>query len=166
MAYGAAPGRGALYRLDPDGTVQQVHSGITISNGIGWAPDGSRAYYVDSGTGRVVVCSPDLTERRPFVKVPETTGTPDGLTVDAEGGVWVALWGGSAVHRYSPDGELDQVVSLPVAQVSSCAFGGADLATLYITTSGEGLSDPEPGAGALFAVQTSTTGQPTLTFAG
>jgi sugar lactone lactonase YvrE len=166
MAYGAAPGRGALYRLDPDGTVHPVHSGITISNGIGWSPDGSRAYYVDSGTGRVDVCSPDLVERRPFVTVPETTGTPDGLTVDADGGVWVALWGGSAVHRYSPDGELDQVVSLPVAQVSSCAFGGEDLDTLFITTSREGLSDPEPAAGALFAVQPGTKGLPTLTFAG
>jgi sugar lactone lactonase YvrE len=166
MAYGAAPGRGALYRLDPDGSVHHVHSGITISNGIGWSPDGGCAYYIDSGTGRVDVCSPDLAERRPFVKVPETTGTPDGLTVDADGGVWVALWGGSAVHRYSPDGELDQVVSLPVAQVSSCAFGGDDLDTLYITTSTEGLSDPEPGAGALFAVQTGTKGLPTLTFAG
>jgi sugar lactone lactonase YvrE len=146
--------------------VQPVHSGITVSNGLGWAPDGSCAYYIDSATQRVDVCSPDLVERRAFVTVPEATGTPDGLTVDADGGVWVALWGGSAVHRYSPDGELDQVVSLPVAQVSSCAFGGDDLRTLFITTSAEGLEDPEPAAGALFAVRPGSTGQPTLTFAG
>ena len=166
MAYGAAPGRGALYRLDPDRSVHVVHTGVTISNGLGWAPDGSRAYYVDSGTQRIDVCSADLTERRPFVQIAETTGTPDGLTVDAEGGVWVALWGGSAVHRYSPDGELDQVIRLPVAQVSSCVFGGEDLATLFITTSAEGLSDPEPAAGSLFAVTPGVKGQPTLPFAG
>jgi sugar lactone lactonase YvrE len=146
--------------------VHLVHDGLTISNGIGWAPDGSTAYYVDSGTQRIDVCTADLSERRAFVTIAESTGTPDGLTVDAEGGVWVAIWGGSAVHRYSPDGELDQVVTLPVAQVSSCAFGGDDLGTLYITTSAEGLSDPEPGAGALFAVRPGTTGQPTLPFAG
>jgi len=80
--------------------------------------------------------------------------------------VWVALWGGSAVHRYTPDGDLDQVVTLPVSQVSSCAFGGDDLATLFITTSAEGLTDPEPEAGALFAVTTATRGLPTLPFAG
>jgi sugar lactone lactonase YvrE len=166
MAYDAAAGRGALYRLDPDRSVHLVHSDITISNGLAWAPDGSRAFYVDSGTQRVDVCSADLTQRRPFVHVPATAGTPDGLTVDADGGVWVALWGGSAVHRYSPAGELDQVVRLPVAQVSSCAFGGDDLATLYITTSAEGLPDPEPAAGALFTVKPGVTGQPTLPFGG
>lgn len=166
MAYDAAAGRGALYRLDPDRSVHLVHSDITISNGLGWSPDGSRAYYVDSGTQRIDVCSPDLAQRTPFVSIPESTGTPDGLTVDAEGGVWVALWGGSAVHRYSPDGELDQVVRLPAAQVSSCAFGGEDLATLFITTSAEGLADPEPAAGALFAVTPGVTGLPTSTFAG
>jgi sugar lactone lactonase YvrE len=166
MAYGAAPGRGALYRLDPDHSVHVVHTDITISNGLGWSPDGTRAYYVDSGTQRVDVCSPDLAERRRFVEIPESIGTPDGLTVDAEGGVWVALWGGSAVHRYSPAGELDQVVQLPVAQVSSCAFGGEDLATLFVTTSAEGLNEPEPGAGALFTVTPGVTGLPTLAFAG
>jgi sugar lactone lactonase YvrE len=166
MAYGAAPGRGALYRLDPDRSVHVVHTQVTISNGLGWAPDGSRAYYVDSATQRIDVCSPDLSERRPFVTVPESAGTPDGLTVDAEGGVWVALWGGSAVHRYTEGGELDQVVTLPVAQVSSCAFGGDDLRTLFVTTSAEGLSDPEPQAGALFTVTPGVTGLPTLRFAG
>jgi sugar lactone lactonase YvrE len=166
MAYGAAPGRGALYRLDADRSVHVVHTDLTISNGIGWAPDGSRAYYVDSGTHRIDVCSPDLVQRSTFVTIPEDVGTPDGLTVDADGGVWVALWGGSAVYRYTPDGELDRVVSLPVAQVSSCAFGGDGLRTLFITTSAEGLTDPEPAAGALFAIEPGTTGLPSLTFAG
>lgn len=166
MAYGAAPGRGALYRMDPDRSVHLVHSGVTISNGMGWTSDGTTAYYVDSPTQRIDVCSPDLAERSTFVSIDEETGIPDGLTVDAEGGVWVALWGGSAVHRYSPSGTLDAVVSLPAAQVSSCAFGGDDLETLFITTSAEGLADPEPEAGALFAVRPGVRGLPTLTFGG
>ena len=166
MAYGAAPGRGSLYRLDPDLTVHLVHGGVTISNGIGWAPDGTKAYYIDSPTQRIDVCSPDLSHREQFVSIPTEAGTPDGLTVDSDGGVWVALWGGAAVHRYSPSGELDAVITLPVAQVSSCAFGGDDLDTLFITTSAENLSDPEPEAGALFAVQAGVRGLPTLVFKG
>jgi sugar lactone lactonase YvrE len=166
MAYDAATGRGSLYRLDPDLSTHRVHSGITISNGIDWAPDGACAYYVDSATQRIDICSPDLAERRPFVQISEPTGTPDGLTVDAEDGVWVALWGGFAVHRYSPDGELDQVIALPVAQVSSCAFGGADLSTLFITTSAEGLGVPEPAAGSLFAIEPGVQGHALHTFSG
>ena len=166
MAYSAAPGRGSLYRLDPDLTVHLVHSGVTISNGLGWAPDGTTAYYIDSPTQGIDLCSPDLSERQPFVKIAAETGTPDGLTVDSEGGVWVALWGGFAVHRYSPSGELDAVITLPAAQVTSCAFGGDDLGTLFITTSAEGLADPEPEAGALFAAQPGVRGLPTLTFGG
>ena len=86
---------------------------VTVSNGLCWSPDGSRAYYVDSGTGRIDVltvdlAAPSVTDRDPFVDV--EGGTPDGLTVDAEGGVWLALWGGSAVHRYTVDGVLDTVV--------------------------------------------------------
>jgi sugar lactone lactonase YvrE len=166
MAYGAAPGRGALYRLDADHQVHPVFADVTISNGLAWTPDGSRAYYVDSATQRIDVCAPDFSTRAPWVAVPASEGTPDGLTVDAEGGVWVALWGGSAVRRYAPDGTLDAVVELPAGQVSSCAFGGDDLRTLFVTTSAEGLADPEPAAGALFAVRTDVAGQPTLAYGG
>jgi sugar lactone lactonase YvrE len=164
MATDAANGRGAMYRLDPDHSVTQVFAGVTISNGLGWSRDGAHAYYVDTPTHRIDVCAPDLSSRRPFVSI--EAGAPDGLTVDAEGGVWVALWGGHAVHRYSPDGSLDAVIELPVAQVTSCAFGGDDLATLFITTSAENLAAPEPEAGALFAVQPGVRGLPTPTFAG
>jgi sugar lactone lactonase YvrE len=166
MAYGAAAGRGSLYRLDADGSVHRVFDGVTISNGLGWSPDGSVAYYVDSPTQRIDRCSPDLAGREPFVSIDPSLGTPDGLTVDANGGIWVALWGGSAVHRYAPSGDLDFVIELPVAQVSSCAFGGADLDTLFITTSAEDLADPEPAAGALFAVRPGIKGLPTLEYAG
>jgi sugar lactone lactonase YvrE len=166
MAYDFATGRGKLYRLDTDGTVDTIFDGVTISNGLGWSPDATKAYYIDTPTRRVDVCDPDLTTRRPFVEISSDAGSPDGLTVDAEGGVWVALWGGSAVHRYSPDGELDAVVPVAARQVTSCAFGGDDRATLFISTSAENLADPEPGAGALFTVQPGVRGLPTLTYGG
>src|SRR5690606_23170403 len=107
----------------------------------------------------------DLSLREPFVEIPTEVGLPDGLALDAEGGVWVALWGGSAVHRYGPDGRLDAVVELPVRQPTSCAFGGPDLDTLYITTSAQDLADPEPAAGALFAVRPGVRGLPVREFA-
>lgn len=166
MAYDAAPNRGALYRLNTDLTIDEVFNEVTISNGIGWAPDQSRAYYVDSATNRIDMCSPDLLARECFVEVDPELGEPDGLTVDAEGGVWVALWGGSQVRRYGPDGNLEAVVEVPVRQPSSCVFGGSDLATLFISTSAQGLVEPEANAGALFAVSPGVAGQPTARFRG
>src|SRR5687768_13654483 len=119
MAYDKRPGGAALYRLDPDGSARRVLDGVTISNGLEWSPDGSLAYYDETATGRVDVFDYDaatgLTGRRPFV---ELTGgeRPDGLTVDAEGGVWVALNGSGVVRRYGSDGVLSEVVELPTAQ--------------------------------------------------
>lgn len=165
MAYDMSPGVASLYRLDADGTVATVLSGVTVSNGLEWSPDGSRAYYVDSPTGRIDVLDHDLSHRREFVRV--SGGSPDGLTVDVEGGVWVALWGGSAVHRYSPDGILTEVVELPVSQVTACTFGGEDLGELYVTTSRERLPEGvEPRAGALFRVRPGVTGLPVRPFRG
>lgn len=169
MAYDAAPGRGALYRLDTDGTVTRELTSVTISNGLCWSPDGTRAYYVDTPTQRIDVFDYDrdtgLHHRRPLVEIPADTGAPDGLTVDAEGGVWVALWGGSAVHRYAPDGALTEVVSVPVRQVSACAFGGPQLDELYVTTSRQGLgAQAESAAGALFRAGVPVRGLPVRTF--
>jgi sugar lactone lactonase YvrE len=174
MAYDESPGAGALYRLSPDLTAEEVLDGVTISNGFGFSPDGSRAYYVDTPTRRVDVFDHrdgTLTDRRPAVRVADGPGNPDGLTVDAEGCVWVALFGGAAVHRYSPDGELLAVVPLPVAQVTACTFGGPELDRLYVTTSRQGLDADarvtQPLAGALFAVDVpGVRGLPTLEFAG
>jgi sugar lactone lactonase YvrE len=174
MAYDETTGAGALYRLAPDLTVTTVLDDVTVSNGLGFSPDGSRAYYVDTPTGRVDTFAFDggeLTDRRTAFPIVDGPGHPDGLTVDAEGGVWVALWGGSAVHRYSPDGELLAVVPLPVARVTACTFGGPDLDRLYVTTSREGLDADEraaqPLAGALFTVDVpGVTGLPALEFAG
>jgi sugar lactone lactonase YvrE len=168
MASDAAPGRGALFRLAPDGAVATVLTGVTVSNGLCWSPDGSRAYYVDSAMGAVDVLTVDLdapavTDRRRFVDV---GGTPDGLTVDAEGAVWVALWGGSAVHRYTPDGALDGVVRVPTTHPTSCAFSGPDLDELWITTSELGAGGPDGRAGALYRCRPGVRGLEPLPYAG
>jgi sugar lactone lactonase YvrE len=108
-----------------------------------------------------------LTNRRTAVRVPPEVGKPDGLTIDAEGGIWVAIYGGSAVHRYSADGKLEDVVSLPCSHVTAVTFGGPDLRDLYITTSRENLPDgAEPDAGSMYRTRAGVTGQATLVFAG
>jgi sugar lactone lactonase YvrE len=168
MAYDAAPDAGRFYRLGADGTVQVVEPAVTVPNGLDWTPDSSRAYHCDTAAGRIDVLAWDpergLHDRRPFVSVKR--GAPDGLTVDTEGGVWVALWGGGAVHRYAPDGSLSHVVEVPIAQVSACTFGGPNLDQLFVTTSREGLADPEPAAGAVFTVSPGVRGQPVRGYAG
>jgi sugar lactone lactonase YvrE len=170
MAYDQRPGAAALYRLDPDGQVHRVLEGVTISNGLDWSPDGSLAYYDDTATHRVDVFDYDretgLSARRPFVRLPDD-GNPDGLTVDAEGGVWVAFFGGGVVHRYTSAGVLDVVVEVPAAQVTACTLGGPRLDQLFVTTSREGLApDDDPLAGALFRADVGVPGQPVREFAG
>lgn len=169
MAYDQRVGGARLYRFGPDVTPSIVLDHVTISNGLDWSPDGTRAYYNDTATGRTDVfdwtSATGLTGRRPFATIAE--GGPDGLTVDAEGGVWVALFGGSAVHRYDPDGRLDAVIELPTSQVTAVTFAGADLDRLVITTSREGMgANAEPLAGALFQADPGVRGQPVRPFAG
>ena len=171
MAYDMTPGAGRLYRLDPSGAVAVVVEGVTCSNGLDWSPDRSTAYYVDSLTHRIDRFDHDeatgLGDRRPFVTVPEEEGLPDGLTVDVEGGVWVALFGGSAVRRYGSDGSLDAVLELPVSQVTACTFGGPGFRELYVTTSREELADDEqPEAGSIFRAEPGVAGTPPTPFAG
>jgi sugar lactone lactonase YvrE len=171
MAYDQKPGAGALYRLDPAGSVRVVLENVTVSNGLEWSPDGSRAYYNDTATHRIAVFDYDreagLTGRRPFAEIPAEIGRPDGLTVDEQGGVWVALSGGGAVRRYTPDGALDEVVEVPVRKVTACTFGGQRLDQLFITTSREGLEPGiDPLAGSLFRVVVGVTGLPVREFAG
>jgi sugar lactone lactonase YvrE len=171
MAYDAAAGAGTVYRLDPEGTVHVVLTDVTVSNGLAWSPDGRFAYYVDSDTQGIDAFDFDAERgefhnRRRLVTVEAHLGTPDGMTVDAEGGLWVALWDGAAVHRYAPDGALDVVISLPTRRVTACTFGGADLRDLYITTSALGLDDPESAAGAVFRAEAGIAGLPASRFAG
>ncbi|MGW2014285.1 SMP-30/gluconolactonase/LRE family protein [Streptomyces sp. NPDC001927] len=167
MRYDEAPGGGTLVRLAPDGTAREMLPSVTVSNGIGWSPDGSLLYYVDSPTRRVDVCPADAeiaTHRRPFATIEPGAGYPDGLTVDADGCVWVALWDGAQLRRYTPDGALDRVVPLPVRRPTACAFGGPDLRDLYITTARTGQARPHPLAGSLLVLRDAGRGLPSVAF--
>jgi sugar lactone lactonase YvrE len=160
----------ALYRLDPDLSVARVLPGISTSNGIGWSPEGDRLYHVDTPRARIDVYEFDLGRgaiagRAAVIHVPGDHGRPDGLAVDADGGIWLALWGGGAVHRYTPAGELDDRVELPATNVTSCCFGDADLGTLYVTTAARG-APAEPLAGCVFAHRPGVAGLPATPFAG
>jgi sugar lactone lactonase YvrE len=169
MAYDAAPGAGTLFRLDPDGSVHVVLAGVTVSNGLAWSPDGATVYYVDSATQRIDAFDFDagsaaFQNRRAVVRIDPDLGSPDGMTVDAEGGLWVALWDGAAVHRYSPDGRLEEVIELPTPRVSACTFGGERLDQLFITTSALNLDGADDLAGAVFLAAPGVTGLPASSY--
>lgn len=175
MQRDARTGGGTVYRLDGSGHVETMITGVTISNGLAWSPDDEVLYYIDSPKQGVDTFAFDavtgtIAARRRAFDIPPSAGLPDGMTIDAEGCLWVALWGGAAVHRYTPDGELRQIVEVPVAQVTSCAFGGPDLTDLYITTASHGLDDParraQPQAGGLYRCRPGTRGTSASTFAG
>jgi sugar lactone lactonase YvrE len=163
---------GELYRLDPGARLNPVVKNVTVSNGLGWSPDGSRMYYADSPLRRVDVFDYDpatgeASARRPFADLSAAEGVPDGLTVDADGCVWVAMWGGSALRRFTPEGEPDAVLPVPVSQPTSCAFGGPELADLYITSARDGLTEDQlatqPLAGRLLHVRPGPVGLPSTT---
>ncbi|WP_432843189.1 SMP-30/gluconolactonase/LRE family protein [Dactylosporangium sp. CA-092794] len=173
MAFDARPAAGDLYRLDPDGTLTTAVAGTTISNGIDWSPDARLCYYVDSTLRRIDVFDYDvatgaLAGRRPFADVSDLPGVPDGLTVDASGGVWVAFFGGARVCRFDPTGARTTTVHLPAGLVTSCCFGGPDLDELYISTSTEGMSAAEvarePAAGGVFLARPGWRGRPATPF--
>ena len=149
--------------------------GVGLSNGLDWTDDRKLFYYADSNIGRVNMYDTDpdtgaLSGQRPFVTVPEADGVPDGLTLDAEGCVWLAVWDAGEVRRYTPDGRLDTVVRVPARQVTSVTFGDDDLATLYITTARKGFTPADeraqPGAGHIFACRPGVTGRPPFLFSG
>ena len=175
MGMGGLRDRGSLYRLDPNGTVSRHVTGVTISNGIDWSPDGRLMYHVDTGLGRVDVFDFDetrgsLANRRPFVTIEPDAGSPDGLIVDALGGVWIAIWEGAALHRYFADGTLDTIVPVPVSLVTKCAFAGPNLSDLYVTTAWIDLDATEQGrqtaAGGLFRLRPGVRGRAAHPFAG
>jgi xylono-1,5-lactonase len=157
---------GALYRLDLNGGITQLDSGYIVTNGPAFSPDAATFYHTDS-TRRLVYafdCGPNgsLSNKRVFVEIEKSAGFPDGTTVDAEGCVWVALWDGWAVRRYSPRAELLLSVPFPCAKVTKIAFGGHDNCMVYVTTAWEGLSaaerEAQPLAGDLFGFRTAVPG--------
>lgn len=165
------PGVGALHRWDGRSPSVMVADGFTLPNGLGWSPDDRIMYLIDSMTNNLLSAPyrPDDGEVGRFTPLCHVApGLPDGLTVDVDGFIWVAVWGGSEVRRYSPIGKLVAIVPVPVSQPSSCAFG-AD-GTLYITSATAGLSNAEladqPDAGSVFGLATDTQGVPVRPFAG
>jgi sugar lactone lactonase YvrE len=137
MGLDDTPGAGALYRYD--GGLERVLDGVTLSNGLGWARDHAVMYYIDSRSYRIDVfdfelASGRVASRRLFVSIDQSDGTPDGLAIDDEGGIWVALYGGSCVRRYDENGRLDAVLDVPAKNVTACCFGDDDGRSLFVTT--------------------------------
>ena len=165
---------GSLYRLDPDCRWHRIDRGYVVTNGPAFSPDGRTLYHTDS-VGRTIYAfdlSPDgsVSSKRSFIEIPTDAGYPDGMTVDSEGHLWVAHWGGWRLTRFRPDGTIERAIELPVAQVTSCAFGGAALDTLYVTTASIGLDAKarakQPLAGGLFELPVGVQGLPSPRFAG
>lgn len=175
MAFDGAAGRGELLRLGADRTVTSMLGSLAIPNGLGWSPDGLHMYFIDSPTRQVTGYRYDavtgiIHDGRCVVSLGAEAGMPDGLTIDADGFLWVAMWGGGCVLRIAPDGRARERIALPASQVTSCAFGGDDLADLYVTTAREdfGPEDAarEPNAGGLFRLRPGVRGLRSVPFAG
>lgn len=175
LAINTAPRQGNLWRVDTDGSAHKMDSGFHISNGLGWSPDDSTMYFTDSGKGEIYAydfdaASGDVANRRVFASLNEGSGVPDGLSVDSEGFVWVACWDGWSVVRFDPLGRVDRVINLPVPRPTSCAFGGADLSKLFITTARIRLSSQvlseAPLSGSVLAIDAGVAGQQETRFAG
>jgi sugar lactone lactonase YvrE len=163
---------GSLYRLAPDGHVETMLGNVTVSNGIGWSPDDTVMYYADTATLGVDAFDYDaasgaISSRRRIVTIEQGAGAPDGLAVDEDGCIWIALWEGGAVRRYSPAGTLEGIVNVPVARVTKPAFGGAALDELYITTAMPDAPDAkQPHAGGIFLADPGVHGLPANAYAG
>ena len=173
MANDHRAGAGALYRLERDGQIDQMLDGLTISNGLGWSLDGGTMYVTDSGPRVVHAFSFDgergtISNGRVLIEVPAEVGTPDGLTVDAAGDLWVAIFGGGRVRHYSADGDLLDEWPVPAKETTSCAFAGPGLKRLFVTTATEDWSDEErraePTAGLVYRFDTDATGRPAEPF--
>ncbi len=153
MAHDFSAGAGALYRVE-HGHHSLIVGEVTCSNGIGWSPDGDLMYFVDTATQQIVTYDFDgsngtIRDGRSFAEIEVDDGSPDGIAIDADGGIWVALWNGGQLRRYNPDGRLDHVIATTAAHPTCPEFGGDDLDVLYFTAAGD---DSDPGGGGLFRV--------------
>jgi len=164
MSTDERPGR--FYRLDPDGTLTRLLDEVGCSNGLGFTPDRKQMYYTDSIPHEIYLFDYDhdtgaITNRRVFAKIPEDVGLPDGMTVDAEGFVWSANWGGGCIIRFAPDGTEDRRISFPAKAVSCVTFGGEDYTDIYVTTAlGRNKEENGPGSGALYRLNLGIRGVP------
>lgn len=175
MATDLSPTQGSLYRIEPDLRVTTVRTGVSISNGLDWSPDGRTFYFTDSTTRCVDaydfdVSTGDVSNRRLFVEMADSVATPDGLAVDAEGNIWIAMWEGGCVRGYSAQGRPLRTIELPVSRPTSVAFGGPHLDQLFITSARGGIADAqleaEPHAGSIFVAEGLAVGRLPNAFAG
>ncbi|VVT15100.1 Gluconolaconase [Sphingomonas sp. EC-HK361] len=159
---------GAFHRLDPDRSVTRVDDGYTIANGPAIASDGRALYHTDTALGTIyryrIAADGTLNDREPFIVFEADWGSPDGMTLDADGGLWVACWGGSCVRRFTPDGAFDRSIALPASQITSCTFAGDALDRMFVTSAADGVD--EPHGGALFEVDPGCRGLPTHRYQG
>lgn len=169
MPFGADRPSGSLYRLDADRTVHRMDTGYSVANGPAFSADGRWLYHTDTGLRRVYRFPRGkdgaLGDRETFIEFAREWGRPDGMTVDAEGGIWIAHWGGGRISRFTPDGALDRSIALPATQITNICFAGAELDRMFVTSAAKGLSD-EPAAGTLFEVNAGASGFGAGTFAG
>lgn len=169
MDVGADKPTGTLWRLDPDRSLHRMDGGYTICNGPAFSPDQTTLYHTDTRPGLVYKFAlrddGSLGPRQLFLAFDEGSGRPDGMTVDAEGGVWIAMWGGSRVSRFTPAGRFDRAIALPASQITNCTFAGERLDRMFVTSAAVGLRD-EPLAGALFEVDPGATGLPAGRYGG
>ena len=164
MAYDGESAAGTLYRLTTDHRVEIALAGVSVPNGLPWSADGASVFHADTGLNRVTrydcdAESGELRDPRTWIAFDGSAGSPDGMAMDADGGLWIAMWGGGAVRHFGADGTLREVLELPVTNVTSCVFGGPGNTTLYVTTSRQGIPDgAEPEAGAVFTAESGVRG--------
>lgn len=160
---------GALYCLDSSLAWTRHDDGYGVTNGPTFSPDGTTVYHTDSLERTVfafdLTATGDLINKRVFLRFEDSWGYPDGMCTDADGGIWIAHWGGGRVSRFSADGRLDRSIALPASQITSCTFGGAGLDRMFVTSAAVGVLG-EPLAGALFEVDSGTHGTAPHLFAG
>lgn len=160
---------GALYRLDADFTWSRHDDGYRVANGPAFSPDGRTMYHTDTGLRTVYAFDIDrggtLSHKRVFVQFAEKWGYPDGMATDADGGIWIAHWGGARISRFLPQGRLDRSIAIPAGNVTSIVFAGPNLDRMFVTSAAYGCEN-EPLAGALFEVEPGVRGHVVRPFAG
>jgi sugar lactone lactonase YvrE len=170
MAYDLVPGAGSLYQVGSDGVVRKMLEGLTVVNGPAFTADGSLMYVADTDAGLIYACeisqSGEIISQMVFADIPESEGGPDGMTVDTQGHLWVALWDGSAVRRYRPDGSVEAIIPVPAPRPTSVCLGGPAGDRLFVTTARTGLTDPRPESGAVLSAQVEASAPPAAEFAG